>query len=67
MYDCNGTTTVPRNRQRLDGTPLTPTCEVLLNPCCEAVLIGEECGCVPDGLFTELPPVFWDLRGKAAV
>jgi hypothetical protein len=36
---------VPVNLRRLDGTPLTPTCEVPLKMCCGAVLLGEECGC----------------------
>ncbi|GAA0495295.1 hypothetical protein Ade02nite_18900 [Paractinoplanes deccanensis] len=67
MYlDSTDTTTVPRNRQRLDGTPLTPTCEIPLKMCCGAVLLGEQCGCDQNGLFSELPDVFWDLRGVIA-
>lgn len=45
-------TVLPAHLRRLDGTPITPTWEIPLKPCCRAVLANEECGCGP-GEFGE--------------
>ncbi|MET0419576.1 MAG: hypothetical protein ABW022_26475 [Actinoplanes sp.] len=53
---------VPANMRRVDGTPLTPTCEIPIKPCCREVLLGEECDCSPADLAVFDQPLFLDLR-----
>jgi len=54
---------VPANMLRLDGTPIRPTVEIPLKPCCREVLLGEECPCDSADLADMFAqPLFLDLR-----
>lgn len=49
--DVSPTVALPRNRQRLDGTPITPTCTIALKRC--GCLAGDDCDCLSPGEFGE--------------